>query len=32
VDINLRCLDGVNIDSIPAKLFDGINWEEAVKG
>jgi len=32
VDINIRCLDGVDIDSFPTKLFDGQNWEEAAKG
>jgi hypothetical protein len=31
-DINLRCLEGVDIDSIPIGTFDGQNWEEAVKG
>ena len=31
VDINLRCLEGVDIESIPTGLFDGQNWEEAVK-
>jgi hypothetical protein len=31
VDINLRCVDGVDIESIPTQLFDGQNWEEAMK-
>jgi hypothetical protein len=31
VDINIRCLDGVDIDSFPVELFDGQNWEEAAK-
>jgi hypothetical protein len=31
VDINIRCLDGVDVDSFPTQLFDGQNWEEAVK-
>ena len=31
VDINLRCLKGVDIESIPNQLFDGQNWEEAMK-
>ncbi len=32
VDINLRCLDGVDIESIPTAAFDGRNWEAAIKG
>jgi hypothetical protein len=31
VDINLRCLEGVDIESIPTESFDGKNWEEAMK-
>jgi hypothetical protein len=31
VDINLRCLEGVDIESIPTELFDGRNWEETMK-
>jgi hypothetical protein len=31
VDINIRCLDGVDIQAIPVELFDGQNWEEAAK-
>ncbi len=30
-DINIRCLDGVDVDSFPTEVFDGQNWEEAMK-
>ena len=29
IDVNLRCVEGVDIDSIPISKFDGQNWEEA---
>ena len=29
VDINVRCLEGVDIDTLPVVQFDGQNWEEA---
>jgi hypothetical protein len=36
VDINIRCLDGVDAEALAQKLpiehFDGKNWEEAAKG
>lgn len=31
VDINLRCLEGVDVDAFPVQRFDGLNWEEAMK-
>jgi hypothetical protein len=31
VDVNLRCLDGVDVASIPVTAFDGRHWEEAMK-
>jgi GNAT superfamily N-acetyltransferase len=30
IDVNVRCLDGVDADTIPAAPFDGRNWEEAI--
>jgi hypothetical protein len=29
VDVNVRCLDGVDLDAIKPKPFDGKNWEAA---
>lgn len=29
VDVNARCLEGVDIASLPVKHFDGRHWEEA---
>jgi hypothetical protein len=31
VDVNVRCLDGVEIDKIPIRTFDGQNWETAMQ-
>jgi hypothetical protein len=30
VDVNVRCLDGVDLAAIKAHRFDGKNWEEAI--
>ena len=30
IDVNVRCLDGVDADAIPAAPFDGSNWEQAI--
>ena len=30
VDINVRCLDGVDADALPTEPFDGRNWEQAM--
>jgi hypothetical protein len=30
VDVNARCLDGVDAASLPRSPFDGRHWEEAV--
>jgi hypothetical protein len=30
VDVNARCLDGVDAASIPRSSFDGRNWEDAI--
>ena len=31
IDINVRCVDGVDAETLPVEHFDGQNWEEAVK-
>jgi hypothetical protein len=31
IDVNVRCLDGVDVDSLKLASFDGKNWEQAVK-
>ena len=31
IDINLRCVEGVDVDALPLIRFDGQNWEEAFK-
>jgi hypothetical protein len=30
VDINVRCLDGVDLSTLPLRDFDGANWEQAI--
>ena len=30
--VNVRCIDGVDVSSLPLRRFDGANWEEAAKG
>ncbi len=30
IDVNARCLDGVDVDVISIKQFDGRNWEDAM--
>ena len=31
IDINLRCIDDLDAESLPYDLFDGQNWEAAYK-
>ncbi len=31
VDVNARCLDGVDLSRLEVALFDGQNWEEAFR-
>jgi hypothetical protein len=31
IDINVRCLDGIDVAAISPKLFDGRNWEAAMQ-
>src|SRR5262245_33522459 len=30
IDVNARCLDGVDAASLPRSSFDGRNWEDAI--
>jgi hypothetical protein len=32
IDVNVRCLEGVDIDSLTLGYFDGKNWEHAMTG
>ena len=31
ISVNVRCLDGVDVDAVKPRLFDGRNWEEAMR-
>ena len=31
-DVNVRCLDGVDLGSLNLATFDGKNWEHAIEG
>ncbi len=31
LDVNLRCVEGVDADAVPHGLFDGRNWEESYR-
>ena len=32
IDVNVRCLDGIDVASLSPKPFDGRNWESAIGG
>jgi hypothetical protein len=32
IDVNVRCLDDVDLEKVAASSFDGKNWEEANRG
>jgi len=32
VDVNVRCVEGVDLEALDATRFDGQNWEVAMKG
>jgi len=32
VDVNVRCLDGIDVRKLDVKGFDGQNWEDSMKG
>lgn len=29
IDVNVRCVDGVDVDALAVERFDGANWEQA---
>jgi hypothetical protein len=29
IDVNLRCVEGIDVGAIPREQFDGQNWERA---
>ncbi len=29
IDVNLRCVDGVNLEELEIEFFDGQDWEQA---
>jgi hypothetical protein len=31
IDVNARCLDGIDLSAIAIKQFDGKNWESAIE-
>jgi hypothetical protein len=31
IDVNVRCLDGVDISQLTIRQFDGRNWEQAIR-
>lgn len=31
VAVNVRCLEGVDVEGLPVRHFDGRNWEQALK-
>jgi hypothetical protein len=31
IDVNVRCLEGVDLSTLQPEKFDGINWEESMK-
>ena len=32
IDVNVRCLDGIDLSKIEIRPFDGGNWEQAIEG
>jgi hypothetical protein len=32
IDVNVRCIDGIDIHSLSPKTFDGRNWDSAIGG
>jgi hypothetical protein len=32
IDINVRCLDDVNLEALDIKVFDGQHWEQSMAG
>jgi hypothetical protein len=31
IDVNVRCLAGVDVDALEVDTFDGANWEQAIE-
>ena len=31
IDVNVRCLDGIDLDAVSVKSFDGRNWEVSMQ-
>lgn len=31
IDVNLRCVDGLDVAMLPVEHFDGVHWEEAYR-
>jgi hypothetical protein len=31
IDVNLRCVDGIDVAAFPVETFDGRNWDEAFR-
>ena len=31
IDVNVRCLDSVDVDALSVERFDGRNWEESMR-
>ena len=32
IDVNVRCLDAIDLAGVPTTRFDGVHWEEAMRG
>jgi hypothetical protein len=32
IDVNVRCIDGIDLSALSIKTFDGQHWEEAMGG
>jgi hypothetical protein len=32
IDVNMRCIDGIDLSALSIKTFDGQHWEEAMGG
>lgn len=32
IDVNVRCFDDIDLESLKPSIFDGKNWEEAIQG
>jgi len=30
IDVNVRCLEGVDVGALAIESFDGANWEQAI--